>query len=212
MAHPPAIFRAAGRAEKARQLAIGIGYESPRRQNRVDHRRCLKGGDWFCRRQGEPPGWRQRDPDGHRRGGDRPAGDGARPGHRGIATGCHQREGWNKIIVDIIVQFGRLDILINNAGIAILGDITEIDVETWTWQIDVDLSGAFLGCRAAASVMRDQHAGCIINMSSVTGLGGAASASGYWQARAAFGCLPNRSQLNWALTVFASIRSSRASS
>jgi len=72
----------------------------------------------------------------------------------------------------IEAEFGRLDILINNAGINTLGHRVTIDkfpIEEWDRIMEVDLRGLFLVSRAVSEVMRRQRAGRIVNISSVLG-------------------------------------------
>lgn len=69
-----------------------------------------------------------------------------------------------------IDRFGRLDILVNNAGVAVSGPPEELSAEDWRWVIDVDLTGVFLGCRAAARQMITAgQGGRIINIASILG-------------------------------------------
>ena len=79
-------------------------------------------------------------------------------------------------IVDTAVQrFGRLDIMVNNAGINSTRPedrvtIDEYPDETWKSIIDVDLNGTFYCCKTAATVMRKQRSGNIINIASTAGV------------------------------------------
>jgi NAD(P)-dependent dehydrogenase (short-subunit alcohol dehydrogenase family) len=73
--------------------------------------------------------------------------------------------------VDLGVQrWGRLDVLVNNAGISpVLERSERLDTEVWRRVLDVNLTGAFLCARAAADRMLQQGSGSIVNMSSVHG-------------------------------------------
>lgn len=69
-------------------------------------------------------------------------------------------------------QFGRLDILIANAGVIHSAEITEMRLEQWQWQLDVNLTGYFLCAREAAKLMRRQGKGVILQINSKSGLKG----------------------------------------
>ncbi|HEY1228562.1 MAG TPA: SDR family oxidoreductase [Ramlibacter sp.] len=75
-------------------------------------------------------------------------------------------------LVDAAVRkFGQLDVLVNNAGIAPEGKVTEATLEQWEQTMATNAGGVFHGCRAAMPhLVRTQ--GCIVNMASVSGLGG----------------------------------------
>lgn len=76
-------------------------------------------------------------------------------------------------------EFGRLDILINNAGIAHWRTIEEYPLEDWQRALDVNLTGAFLGIKAAIPALKRSEGGSIVNVSSLAGLRGSHSRSGY---------------------------------
>jgi NAD(P)-dependent dehydrogenase (short-subunit alcohol dehydrogenase family) len=67
-------------------------------------------------------------------------------------------------------RFGRLDALINNAGIAIFKPILEVTYEDWSRVLAVNLTGPFLCTQAAAPIMRDNGGGTIVNIASISGL------------------------------------------
>ncbi|HEY1229190.1 MAG TPA: SDR family oxidoreductase [Ramlibacter sp.] len=75
-------------------------------------------------------------------------------------------------LVDAAVRkFGQLDVMVNNAGIAPEGKVTEATLEEWEQTMATNAGGVFHGCRAAMPhLVRTQ--GCIVNMASVSGLGG----------------------------------------
>jgi len=86
----------------------------------------------------------------------------------------------DSLVKSAIDKFGRLDIMVNNAGIGSLGNITEISNEFWDKIIGVNLSGVFYGSRAAARSMKEKNIkGVIINMSSILGSVGMPGTTAY---------------------------------
>ena len=76
-----------------------------------------------------------------------------------------------KSFVDKCVQaFGRIDILHNNVGIIVPGGPVEISEETWDRVMDVNLKSMFLTCKYALPYMEKQGSGCIVNISSFSGI------------------------------------------
>jgi len=87
---------------------------------------------------------------------------------------------WKRAIGAVLDRYGKLQVLVNSAGIGLEGDnIAECDDALWTKMMDVNLHGTFLGCRLAIEPMRRAGGGSIINLSSVLGLRGSAWSLSY---------------------------------
>lgn len=76
-------------------------------------------------------------------------------------------------------EFGRLDIMVSNAGILKAGEVTEFSTQDWRKVIDVNLVGYFVCAREAAKVMVEQKSGCIIQINSKSGKKGSFKNSAY---------------------------------
>jgi len=91
---------------------------------------------------------------------------------------------WQAVIDATVERFGRLDVLVNNAGIAVLKPISEYTPADYNMQMDVNLRSVFLGCQKAVPAMKDSGGGSIVNMSSVAAMRGMAAVSVYGMAKA----------------------------
>jgi NAD(P)-dependent dehydrogenase (short-subunit alcohol dehydrogenase family) len=81
-------------------------------------------------------------------------------------------------------RFGRLDALVNNAGIAVFTPIMETSDADWSRVMEVNLTGPFLCTKAAVPVMREQGGGAIVNITSISGLRASTLRSAYGTSKA----------------------------
>ena len=86
---------------------------------------------------------------------------------------------WEVVVARTLELCGGLNVLVNNAGIAIGGSIVEMTLDDWQKQQSINLDGVFLGIKHCIPAMIDSDGGSIINLSSVAGIKGAASLSAY---------------------------------
>lgn len=85
-----------------------------------------------------------------------------------------------KLLDKTVNNFGRVDVMVNNAGIGSLASVMDEKTDNWNKVIDINLSGVFYGMRAAANRMKDKNIkGSIINTSSILGSSGLANTISY---------------------------------
>ena len=102
-------------------------------------------------------------------------GDAARYHHLDV----RRAHDWQRVVAFAVNTFGRLDVLVNNAGIIKVGSIVELTVEDYLEVFEVNQLGCFLGMKAAIPAMRVAGGGSIINISSVGGLRGRPMTAAY---------------------------------
>ena len=81
-----------------------------------------------------------------------------------------RREALIKFTALSVERFGRLDVMINNAGISQLYKMEELDIEGWEQMIDVNLKGTLYGIAAALPIFKEQGSGHLINVISTAGI------------------------------------------
>ncbi len=86
---------------------------------------------------------------------------------------------WDKVIRKTLNEFGRLDVLVNNAGVILYKKIEDTSLAEWRWLMSVNLDGVFLGTKFAIETMKKSGGGSIINIASVAGLIGNPDAAAY---------------------------------
>lgn len=85
---------------------------------------------------------------------------------------------WLRVVGQIDRAIGKLDGLVNSAGIAILGTVENTDFSTWRRVLAVNLDGTFLGCKHALPLLK-RGGGAIVNLSSVSGMVGGHNLAAY---------------------------------
>lgn len=93
-------------------------------------------------------------------------------GARAEAIACDVTD--RAAVFDLVDQaearLGGIDLIANNAGVAVGGPFEEISIEDWRWAVDINLWGVIYGCQAAVPKMKAQGRGYIINVASAAGL------------------------------------------
>ncbi len=94
-------------------------------------------------------------------------------------------EQWDALSQYVQKTFGRLDVLVNNAGIAIAANIETTTLADWRRTMAVNADGVFLGCQTAVTLMKISGGGSIINLSSIDGIIGEAELAAYCASKGA---------------------------
>lgn len=96
-----------------------------------------------------------------------------------LALDVTREEDWAAAMATIAKTYGRLDGLVNNAGIIVLGDVERTSLADWRRVMAINVDGVFLGCKYALPLMAEAKAPAIVNLSSVSGLVGGANLAAY---------------------------------
>jgi NAD(P)-dependent dehydrogenase (short-subunit alcohol dehydrogenase family) len=94
-------------------------------------------------------------------------------------------EDWPPVMEAVERRFGRLDVMVNNAGIAIAKNIEETTLGDWRRTMAVNADGVFLGCQHAIALMKKGAGGSIVNLSSIDGVIGEADLAAYCASKGA---------------------------
>jgi 3alpha(or 20beta)-hydroxysteroid dehydrogenase len=111
------------------------------------------------------------------------AGEGARTAVRCGATflahDVTDPKQWRDVVSRVVSDHGRVDVLVNNAGILHWATMTETPLDVWDRIVAVNQTGVFLGMQAVAPPMIEQRSGSIVNVSSVAAYGGSSPCFAY---------------------------------
>ena len=94
------------------------------------------------------------------------------------------KEACAKAVEEVMAEFGRIDVLVNNAGITRDGLFMRMNSDNWEAVINTNLNSAFYMSNPVVRIMMKQRSGCIINMSSIVGVYGNAGQANYSAAKA----------------------------
>jgi len=96
-----------------------------------------------------------------------------------VALDVTQETQWSRAVDETRRAFGKLDVLVNNAGVGRAGDVEHETLQAWRDLLAINLDGVFLGIKHAIPPMREAGGGSIINLSSIEGLVGDPSLAAY---------------------------------
>jgi NAD(P)-dependent dehydrogenase (short-subunit alcohol dehydrogenase family) len=106
-------------------------------------------------------------------------------GVTGVKLDVSKEEHWKRVVTDIVAAHGRLDVLVNNAGIAAYDSVHDCSTENWRRVLGVNQDGCFFGMREVIPHMKARHAGSIINVSSIWGMAAMPGAHAYHASKGA---------------------------
>ena len=92
-----------------------------------------------------------------------------------LACDVRDRAAIHEVVKATLDKFGRIDILVNSAGVSWAAPVEDMTLEQWDKVISTNLTGTFLFCQAVGKAMLAQRSGKIINIASVAGLGGSSA-------------------------------------
>ncbi|HKN09587.1 MAG TPA: SDR family NAD(P)-dependent oxidoreductase [Pseudomonadota bacterium] len=103
---------------------------------------------------------------------------------RWLKMDASEPEGVQAAVRLALDNWGRLDVMFNNAGLSITGPLEEMTLETWNRVLAVTLTSTFLGIKYSLPIMRKQGSGAIVNTASISGLAGDYGMAAYNAAKA----------------------------
>jgi NAD(P)-dependent dehydrogenase (short-subunit alcohol dehydrogenase family) len=116
----------------------------------------------------------------------------------GVQVDVTDAEQVDAMAAKVVEQFGRIDILINNAGINVRKPVTEYDEASWDLVQNTNLKAPFLCCRAVGKYMKEQKYGRVINVASMLGLVALPERGAYCSSKGGLIQLSKALALEWA--------------
>lgn len=103
----------------------------------------------------------------------------------GLKHNVTSEEEWKNVIQEAINHYGKVDVLVNNAGVASPKTMTQMEMDEWNKVMDINLNGCVLGMKYVIPEMQKAGGGSLINISSIGGIVGMAGSSPYTAAKGA---------------------------
>lgn len=116
----------------------------------------------------------------------------------GLAADVSRPEAAAELVRQVVEAWGRLDVLVNNAGTAVTRAALEVTEAEWDRVLDLNLKGLFFCAQAAGRVMAGQRGGRIVNISSVAGAEGAPNIASYCASKGGVDALTRALAVEWA--------------
>jgi NAD(P)-dependent dehydrogenase (short-subunit alcohol dehydrogenase family) len=116
-----------------------------------------------------------------------------------MAVDVRQEDQVKAMVERAVQEFGRLDVMVNNAGASFRAKPEDISINGWNSVVGINLNGVFLGCKwAGRQMMQQKTGGVIVNISSIAGVYGSTMMSHYGAAKAAVITLTRELGVAWA--------------
>ncbi|AZS83021.1 SDR family oxidoreductase [Streptomyces griseoviridis] len=120
------------------------------------------------------------------------------PGVEEIRLDVTDEDGWSAAVAGVERRHGRLDVLVNNAGLISYEPIETLTLDEWNRVVGVDQTGVFLGMRAAIPALRRAGGGSIINLSSAWGVVGGVGTHAYHASKGAVRSMTRNAAITYA--------------
>ena len=120
------------------------------------------------------------------------------PGVTGVELDVSKEEHWKRVVSDIVATERRVDVLVNNAGIAVYDAVHECSTENWRKVLGVNQDGCFFGMREVIPYMKLNKTGSIINVSSVWGIAAVPGVHAYHASKGALVMMSKNAAITYA--------------
>ncbi|GAB2928835.1 glucose 1-dehydrogenase [Rhodococcus aerolatus] len=124
----------------------------------------------------------------------------ARPADHLVAVlDVREEDGWREVAATVEREWAGLDVLVNNAGVGSLADVTTEELGTWERVVAIDQTGTWLGMKHAGSLVERSGGGSVVNICSILGtVGGMGTSVAYAAAKGAVRTMTKNAALHWA--------------
>lgn len=116
----------------------------------------------------------------------------------GVRHDVSSEDDWKNIVDKVLATYGKIDVLVNNAGVSNAVPMLEQTVEIWNKVMNINLTGVFLGQKYVIPHMIENGGGSIINISSIAGLTGGSGSGAYTASKGAVRMLTKATAVDFA--------------